>query len=881
MLGILRHGAVAAALILALSASAAGQSLPTPDEFAGFPIGSDGNLVRWERIVDYFGMLEAGSDRVRVEELGKTVNGNPFILATITSPANMARLEEIRATQRRLAHPAGLTEEEIERLAWSSPAVVLITCNIHATEIAASQAAMESAHRLATEESPWMRHVLDNVVFLLVPSFNPDGQIMVVDWNNRVKGTENVWAPLPYLYHPYVGHDNNRDAYMMTQPESRYVNKVLFQDWFPQVYLDEHQMGQSGMRVFVPPFANPINPNVDPAIWSLAGQLGLAMYQKLYEKGFTGVGYDQRYTAWWQGGFLRGAWFHNMVGMLTEVASANLASPIRQEMARLGEPRSGGGSRSNWIEEREKDPLAPMPPPTDVMPRYNYPRPWLGGEWKLRDVVDAQLTITYALLEQAANDRVNLIRTQARLGLEAIAEGEKGGPWAYVFPAEQHDPSAAYRLLEVLEYAGVEVERATAPFLADGREYGAGSYVIRMAQPFRAYAKDMLEPQYHPDPGDMPAGAMADQPYDLTAWSLPLQMGVEAVQVTDRFDAALERLDEIPLPEGRLEKVGSASAGYLIAPESNNAAIAANRLLKREGVEVSWIDEEVDGFAPGSLWVRGADDIETIVSEFGLRARGVDAEPPSSTPLRLPRTALYRPWTASMDEGWTRWLLEQYEFPFSPLFDADVRAGGLVERWDAILLPGDRSDSRLIRGASGKEVPREYRGGIGEEGRKALREFVARGGTLVVWGDGVDFALETFELPLHDALAGVPRSQFSCPGAMLNVLIDPERRLGYGMQAEAVALFDEESAFEPIPGFSFTDLKVVARYPASNLLASGWIRGERFLANRIAAAEVGYRKGRVVLIGFRPQFRAQPHNTFKLLFNAIRMAAAEEPGAPR
>ena len=251
--------ALAALLLLAVTPAVFGQ-IPHPNDFAGFEIGSDGNLLRWERIVDYIETVAAASDRVLIEELGKTHNGNPFIVATISSPTNLTRLDEIRETQWRVAHPQALSEQEIEDIAWSSPAVVMITGNIHATEIAASQMAVEIIHELATDDSRWTANVLENVVFLFVPSFNPDGQVMVTDWNNRVRGTENVWSSLPWLYHPYVGHDNNRDAYMMTQPESRYVNKLLFQEWFPQIYLDEHQQNNDGMRVFVPPFRNSDQP---------------------------------------------------------------------------------------------------------------------------------------------------------------------------------------------------------------------------------------------------------------------------------------------------------------------------------------------------------------------------------------------------------------------------------------------------------------------------------------------------------------------------------------------------------------------------------------------------------------------------------------------
>ncbi len=849
-------------LLLAAAASAA---IPTPDDFAGFPIGSDGNLVRWERIVEYFKILDRQSDRVQVRELGKTHNGNPFLLAIISSPKNLNNLPAIQKTQHRLAHPAGLTEQEIEDLAWSSPAVIAVSCNIHATEIASSQMAVELAHRMAAEGSRWMRNVLDNVVLLLVPSLNPDGQIIVTDWNNRVRGTKHVWSSLPWLYHPYVGHDNNRDAYMMTQPESRYMNRILFQDWFPQVYLDEHQQGQSGMRVFVPPFRNPINPNVHPSVWALAGRIGFSMYQALHEAGFSGVGYDQRYTAWWQGGFLRGAWFHNMVGMLTEVASANLASPTYQMKAKLGVRTRNTKSRSEWIEERAKDPAAPMPPPADTMPRYDYPRPWLGGKWTLRDIIDSELALTNALLEGAANNKVRLIETQAQMGLDAIVEGDKGDPWAFVFPQSQHDPGALHRLLEALHFCGVEVDRAREAFQVEDKRYDAGAYVIRMAQPFRAYAKDLLEPQDHPDPSQLPPGKMSGQPYDLTTWSLPLQMGVRVEAVKSRFDAKLERVEEIPQPRGRVG--GKGAGGLLVNAASNRAATLASRVWKAGG--------KLARAEHGSLWVEGLplDELEAWAIELGLEAHRLDAAPERAQTYTQPRVALYRPWTASMDEGWTRWLLEQYEIPFSPLHNTDLRQPGLRRRWDVLLLPGDRSDASLVDGASSKSTPPEFRGGLGEEGRKQVRRFVAAGGTLVVWGDAVGFASRTFELPLRDALAGVSRSEVYGPGSFLRLSVDTSHPVGYGMPAEATAVFKNDAAFEPLPGFGYTDLRVIARYPADRILQSGWMRGEQRLAHRIAAAEVRYRRGRVILFGFRPQFRAQPDNTFKLLFNAIQTSA--------
>ncbi len=856
------------------------QALPQPEDFAGFPIGSDGNLVRWEKIVEYFRMADQASGRIQVQELGRTTLDNPFILTIVSSPQNLARLDVVQAVQRRLAYPYDLSDEELERIAWNSPAVLLITLNIHSTEIGSSQMALELIHRLATEESPWMSNVLDHVVFLLVPSLNPDGQILVTDWYNKVKGSEHERASMPWLYHHYTGHDNNRDAFMLTQKESRLITKILYQDWFPQVFLDEHQMGFSNARIFVPPWTNPINPNVDPIIWAENGLLGFAMFTALHENGKSGVIYDQSYTSWWQGGFVMEAWWHNIVGLLTEVASVRIASPIEQEKAKLGVPPRGPSlSRRELRELMEKDPDAKLPAPRDVMPRNNYPLPWLGGTWRLRDIVDYELIATYALLEAVANNRVSLIRNQVRMGRTAIEKGRRGGPYAYVFPAQQHDSSSSYRLLEILHYAGVEVHQAAQAFEAGGQEYPAGTHVIRMDQPFRAYVKDILEIQKHPNPKDFPPGTMRDQPYDVTGWTLPLQMGVEVVEVAKPFEAELTRLDTIALPAGDFA-AHSGSFGFLVEAGSNNKVIATNRLLQAQA-DVSWLTEEVeeDGrkHAAGTLFVEGADpdQMRRLSESLGLRIHQANAPVPlKRMRLNPPRVGLYQPWTASMDEGWTRWLLEQYEFEYITLHNEDVRKGDLRGKLDAIVLPADRGKRQVMQGNRSKLTPEEYRGGIGDKGLAALQGFVRQGGTLVLMHQGTEVALESWPLPVKNVLKGVSRSEFSCPGSLLEIQIDNRHPVAFGMPEKATAVFSNSPAFDLAPSFGYTDLQVIARYPANNPLQSGWIRGDSHLHNRIAAAEVGYEKGRIILIGFRPQFRAQPHNTFKLLFNALHYSAA-------
>ncbi|MFQ5695247.1 MAG: hypothetical protein ACE5HB_04590, partial [Terriglobia bacterium] len=727
---------------------------------------------------------------------------------------------------------------------------------------------------------------------LLVPSFNPDGQIMVVDWYEENKDSEYPWAgtSMPWLYHPYVGHDNNRDAVMLTQKESRLVTRVLYQEWFPQVYLDEHQMGFRDARIFVPPFRNPINPNVDPLIWAQNGMLGFALFTALHEAGFEGVTYDQYYTSWWRGAFLMEAWWHNIVGLLTEVASTAVATPLEQEKAELGKPGKEEIPRGfrAFFEWLEKNPDKPLPAPRDVMPRNNYPRPWLGGRWTLRDIVDYELVATYALLEAVANNRTTLIQNQVKMGQRAIEKGKEGSPYAYLFPAEQHDPGALEYLLWALDFAGTEVYRAEASFTAGDKEYPAGTYVIPMAQPFRAFVKDLLEKQRHPDPKKMPAGAMGDRPYDVTGWTLPLQMGVEVAEVNEPFEPELTSLDAIPLPSGALTlSTRGRGRGFVIAPGPNSKVLLTNRLLKA-GAEVFWATDWVQGstrgwrYPPGSVYVRNIDReaLRSLVAELGLEGEELTRADEAAfrdkrTRLRPPRVGLYQPWTASMDEGWNRWLLEQYEFDYTTLHNKDIQAGGLGDKFDVIIFPGDRNKKQVLEGNKFKWTAEEYKGGIGEDGLKALQAFVRGGGTLVLLDRAAELALESWPVPVKNALKGVKRSAFACPGSLLKILVDTNHPVAYGMQEEATAVFSNSPAFDLAPGFSYTDVKVIARYPSTNPLQSGWIRGPEHLHNRIAAAEVAYDKGRIILLGFRAQFRAQPHNTFKLLFNALHYAAAE------
>lgn len=872
-------------LMSALSATAADQP-PTPEKFLGFRVGEDKKLARWEKIVEYMRVIANGSDHVRLRELGKTTNNNPFILLEISSAETIRNLDRYKQLERKLYFQGGApTEPERDEVFRSGKAVVLVTCNIHSTEIGSSQMVLELVHRLATEDSPPVKKILDNVIFLLVPSLNPDGQIMVTDWYNKNVGTEYEASPLPWLYHPYIGHDNNRDMYMFTQKESQLTARLLWHDWFPSVWLDEHQMGNQGARIFVMPATDPINQNVHPLIYRWNGILGQSQAAALEAAGKEGIIYNSTYTNFWQGAMAWSGWWHNQVGLLTEVASARIASPIEQRKAQPGQQPQAVTEDFQAQQRRQmENPNEPLPPPRDITPRTEYPRPWLGGKWTLRDIVDYELIVTMALLETAADHREQLLRQIYEVNRATVEAGAKGDPAAIIIPVEkQHDPREAAHLVERLQMAGVEVSRAEAEFEADGKKYAAGTFVIPMNQVFARYAKDLLEKQTYPEVRRSPTSP-PEPPYDVTAWSLGMQMGVETVFAKKPLpeSAKLSRLAAAPKLAGEVRGDGNRFSFDYAGADS---AIAVNRLLKG-GVQTDILllssaeKPRVSGVgAPREL-------LQALSRDFGLVIQTTPAPggkpgksaitpdkmvPFSSLRLRSPRLGLYQAWTANMDEGWTRWVLEQYEFPYTTLHNADIKAGKLREKFDAIILP-DQQPRDILNGFDFKTVREEYRGGIGDEGLEALRQFVREGGTLIAMGASCDLVIDKFPIPVRNLKRGLTRDQHFAPGTIVRIQVDNTHPLGLGMPAESYGFYNNSPFFALVEGFSSQKASVVARYPNSDVVASGWLKGEDLMAGRAAVVSVEMNPGRIVLLGLRPQHRAQTHATFPILFDALYRA---------
>ncbi len=869
-----------------LRARAAGE-IPTPEKFLGFRVGEDRKLARWEKIIEYMRIVAAGSDRVRVTELGKTTNNNPFILLEISSADTIKNLPRYKQLERKLYFQGGApTSDERDEIFRSGKAVVLVTCNIHSTEIGSSQMVLELVHQLATEDSVIVKKILDNVIFLLVPSLNPDGQIIVTDWYNKNVGTEYEASPLPWLYHPYIGHDNNRDMYMFTQKESQMTARLLWHDWFPAVWLDEHQMGSQGARIFVMPATDPINSNVHPLIYRWNGILGQSQAAALEAAGKEGIIYNSTYTNFWQGAMAWSGWWHNQVGLLTEVASARIASPIEQRRAQLGRAaETGNEDFQSQMRRMAENPNEPLPPPRDVTPRTEYPRPWLGGRWTLRDIVDYELIATMALLETAAEQREQLVKQIYEVNRATVEAGAKSNPAAIIIRADdQHDPREAVHLIERLQMGGVEVSRAENPFEAEGKKYPAGTFVIPMNQVFARYAKDLLEKQTYPEVRRSP-NSPPEPPYDVTAWSLGMQMGVETVFVKSPLpdQAKLTRLTEAPRLEGAAKGAGKE---YVFAYAGADSAIAINRLLK-EGARVEFVMDQKSGKPATNVRAAGPsrERVEKLARELNLSIQSVDVKP-SSKPskngsaqegaIRAPRIGLYQSWTSNMDEGWTRWVLEQYEFAYTSLHNAEMRAGKLREKFDVILMP-DQQPRDILDGNNFKTVRAEYRGGIGNEGVEALREFVREGGTLIMLGASSDLAIDKFPIPVRNLKRGLTRDQHFAPGTIVRLQVDNSHPLGLGMPDETYGFYNNSPFFALVEGFSSHKATVAARYPNTDVVGSGWLKGEDLMAGRAAVVVVDLNPGRIVLFGLRPQHRAQTRATFPMLFNALYMAVDGRP----
>ncbi len=765
----MRFALRALALALLTAAPLAAQRpAPSPTSVLGFAPGADRRLVPWDSLVRYFRLLDAASDRVSLRTLGRTTNGNPFVVVFISSPANLARLGALRGIQQRLADPRAVADSaEAARLVAQGRTFVLMTSSIHSTEVAGFFSPLEIAYRLATAPTADERAILDRVVLMLVPSLNPDGVDIVSRWYNQTLGTAAEGSGPPELYHHYTGHDNNRDWYAFTQAETRLVVDSLYGVWKPQVTMDIHQQGASGARMFVPPYLDPIEPNVDPILVQAVNALGSEIARRMTTAGFVGISINSTYDAWTPARAYQH--YHGAVRILTETASAQLATPITV-------------------------PFDSIRPQAGVDPRtasWNFVAPWAGGRWTLADIVRYQTAGAMSMLDHVARNADQWRWTSYRV-LERASRGWEGWPYAYLVPTANQDQTALNALLDVMRRAQVEVRQILQPVTLGGERFTPGSYVIVLRQPYAAFAKALLERQVYPDLREYPGGPPR-RPYDVTAHTLPLLFGVRVVAVQDSLPVGLSAPALTPAPSFQ-------------AP----------------------------GFANG----------------------------------RRVRLGLYSSYVSSMDEGWTRYVFDTWGVPYETITDSVIRSGNLGGRFDAIILP-DQSPRQIAEGLSARRYPARYAGGLGAPGAQALRDFVDGGGTLITFNEASQYAIGALDLPVTDVLASVGPREFYAPGSIFRIRLDAEHPMAEGMGEESIAWFEAGPAFDVRDP---TRARVVARYPASagDVLLSGWVLGAAQVAGRGALVETRRGRGRVVLFGFRPQYRAQSLATYPLLFNAIR-----------
>jgi hypothetical protein len=838
----------------------------SPEAFLKFKVGADRQLADYNQIQAYFQKLDQESGKVKVLNIGVSTLNKPMIMAVITSEQNMGKLDLYRGITKKLRDPRTLSVEEAKRLSKEGKVILLITCNIHSTEIASSQMAMELAYKLATGDTPFNADkVLEDVILLLVPTSNPDGEQMVTDWYRKYVGTKYEGGRLPWLYHHYAGHDDNRDWFMFNLSETRAVSQVLYHDWLPQIHIDEHQMGSSEARLFIPPYMDPPTINVQPLLWSSISLCGSNMAYDLEKNGFKGVVHGRSFTGWWIGACDDTSWLHNVVGILSEMASVKVATPIYVE-------------------------------PTEVPQEYyerrmNFPDPWPGGWWRLRDIVDYELALSLSLIKTSYLHKEDFLYNFYNMYKNSIEIREKGEPFAFVIPSKQRDYPTTLRMLEILMFGGVEIHQAKEDFIAGGKLYPAGSFVVKMSQPYKPYAQALLEKQKYPNIREY-AGGPPVPPYDNAGWTLPLQMGVSCDRVENTFEAKLEKLEKVPYPS---EKYPEKSCPYIVFDSRQNASYSAAFALLKNNVEMyrtkEKINEKAFKAAPGSFIVKNTPEVQKllagILEKWHLNAYGLESisDIPRST-LKNPRIGLYQSWTSNMDEGWTRYVFDDLGVPYKTLHNKDFKEitkgktkkpVDLKASYDVIIFADENSEiikqgkpdptSRWARYFTA--LPPEYEGGIGKEGIEALKSFVEKGGILVTLNGACDLVFKEFKPPARNILERVEHTKFFCPTSILKIDVDNKSPVGYGMPKEAAAMFSDSPAFATWVPSEEWDRKVVASYPEENLLLSGWLLGEDIIARKAAVVDTKYKKGHIILIGICCQFRAQSHGTYKFLLNSL------------
>ncbi|WP_458862162.1 M14 family metallopeptidase [Acidaminobacterium chupaoyuni] len=826
----------------------------SPKEFFGFELGSDYKIARWDKIVEYYKLLDSQSDRISVTEMGPSTEGNPFLKVVITSEDNFKHLEEIRQNNAKIADPRGLSKEEIQKLVENGKAVSVHSMSLHATEIGGTQMAPQLAYDLITGENEEICRIRENVVFVMVPCFNPDGQIMVTDWYNKNLGTEYEGCNYPSLYHKYTGHDNNRDAFAHNIVESQYMGDILFKEWNPQSYFDHHHMGSYGARLFVPPYKNPVRPYTDPLVWNELSLYGANMCYRMEQENLSGISMMSQFPGWGHYGYHWITNSHNIAGMLSESASARLASPLYIHPTQL----KGDGDQATPFYGQQ----------------VQHTDPWPGGWWHLGDIVKRQYFAAYTVLDTMAKNRKQILFNMTQKALRQTKRGEENPIQAFILPADQYDQGVMRRFIKILLDQGIELHQKQEEFLCGHVVYPKNSYIIPLAQPKMGVVMNLLAQTRYPD-NDWTRNKKGEfTAFDTASDTVGEYMGMEIIPANEKIADLGPVVCRVPCPA---PAAFPQTRGYVLSAKANDSYHAVNLLLQ-SGLRV-W---RINACPYHDFYVEGdAEKLNEIFTKTNAIVRTVDQPYADMTEIRPMKIGVYqRYYTGNADEGWSRLLLDTMEYSYKTLRDKDILSGAL-EDVDALVLPSDelamlygpqyfKNDPQYDNLMLWVGIqPEDKQSALGEEGTKKIAEFVRRGGRLMAFNKACAYAIKACDLRVTNKAAGLPLSQFNTHGSTLKIKVDRQNPLCYGMPENALALHWDGPVFEISERFHAADYVSCADYAQKDVLQSGLLVGEELIAGTPALLSVACGKGDVVLYGFAPQHRCQTHGTFKMVFNAL------------
>jgi len=856
-------------LALGLTLNVFSQSIPKPEDILGFKVGADYHLATYTQAIAYLKQLDQSSSRLKLFDMGKTAMGQTMTYAVLSSEENMAELEKYKQIIRRLSLVQGLSDADARKLAQEGKAIVYIDGGLHASECAPAQHNIQIAYDLVAAQDARTLRILKDVILVLVFA-NPDGMNLLAEWYHPNLGSPFEVSSMPWLYHVYAGHDNNRDSYIANLVETQNMTRLVNKEWFPLILYNHHQTAPFPARIWIPPNSEPTNPNIHPLIVRWQNLVGSAMGAAFDEEGKEGAISRLIFDTWYPGYVTQVVDSHNIISILTETALYRYATPYFYTIRDFPEQYR------------------------DLTMSAFYPNPWKGGWWRLKDAVDYCLTASKAVLDVASKYREELLFNKYRMGKDVIQRFSKEPPFAWIIPEKQHDPGTSSLLLNRMILLGIDVYKSEESFTCDGIKYPAGTHIIPMTQPFALFIKNVFEEQIYPDLRKYPdlwqgiidpvkfEGAPFEA-YDMMGWTLPHQFGMKVYAANSTVETGMTRLKVAKLQSGGI--AGKPGQAYLLRHEENASFTAMNRILKQGG-KILWSKESfsVQGssFGAGTIIVLSSSikraDMDKMAEELNLKITSVSQIPKVSTLSMKPvRLGMYKSWIPNTDEGWTRLILENHGFPYSSIHDADIRAGNLRASYDAIIMPDTYRPEAVINGYSKGTMPPKYVGGITPNGIRNLKLFVESGGTLVFINNSCNLAVEHFSLPVRNVLKGIKREEFVCNGSILRMEFDTSHPLAYGMPKEAATVFDSSCAFSLMPSFdSKKQPQSVAQYSEENPLMSGWIYGDKAIRQKATIMDIPYGQGKIILLGFPVQYRSQSYGTFKLLFNSIYYAGIKE-----